>query len=104
MNEFKLEVANTNEYFGMLEEDEVVVSTVIQPKGNGEDLAVMEIQGQLIVSPFTRFGNQILLVGERIRVLRVQHVKIIGKVIDGTHKQNKKTDAVTSALVIQPVN
>lgn len=40
MNGFKLEIANDNEFIGLLEGDEVLVSTVEQPRSNGKDLAV----------------------------------------------------------------
>ena len=62
----------------------MLVSTVKQPRSNGKDLAVFEAAGESFISDFTRFGNQILLLGESIQVVREHQVKIIGKVISGT--------------------
>ncbi|KOP72395.1 hypothetical protein AMS59_15810 [Lysinibacillus sp. FJAT-14745] len=56
MNGFKLEIANDNEFLGLLEGDEVLVSTVEQPRSNGKDLAVFKAAGERFVSTFTRFG------------------------------------------------
>lgn len=61
----------------------MLVSTVEQPRSNGKDLAVFEAAGECFISPFTRSGNQIILLGERIQVVREHQVEIIGKVIDG---------------------
>lgn len=79
--EFKLEIMNDCVVLGLLEGDEVLVSTVEKPRSNGKDLAVFEAAGELSISTFTRLGNQIILLGERIRVVREHQVKIIGKVI-----------------------
>lgn len=101
--EFKLEVMNDCMVLGLLEGDEVLVSTVEQPRSNGKDLAVFEAAGERFVSPFTRFGNQIMLLGECIKVVREHQVKIIGKVIGGT-LENEKAVAATTASKIQLVN
>lgn len=102
-NTFILEVSNDNEFLGLLEGDEVLVSTVEQPRSNGKDLAVFDIAGEHFISNFTRFGNQIMLLGERIQVVREHQVKIIGKVIGGT-LGNEKAVAATTASNIQLVN
>lgn len=75
----------------------MLVSTVEQPRSNGKDLAVFEAAGECFISPFTRFGNQIMLLGERIQVVLEHQVKIIGKVINGS-LGNEKAVAVTTAL------
>jgi len=103
MNGFKLEIANDNEFLGLLEGDEVLVSTVEQPRSNGKDLAVFEAAGDCFISAFTRFGNQIMLLGERIQVVREHQVKIIGRVIGGT-LENEKAVAATTSSNIQLVN
>lgn len=64
-NLFTLEISNTNSVLGLLEGDEVIVSAMEKPKGNGKDIAVFEVDGERIVSTFTRFGNQIMLLGEK---------------------------------------
>lgn len=97
---FLLEVSNDNELLGLLEGDEVLVSTMELPRGNGKDLGVFEAAGEHFISTFTRFGNQIMLLGERIRVVREHQVKIIGKVIGGT-LENEKAVAATTATKIQ---
>ncbi len=101
--EFKLEIMNDCMSLGLLEGDEVLVSTVEQPRSNGQDLAVFEAAGECFISPFTRFGNQIMLLGERIQVVREHQVKIVGKVIGGT-LENEKAVAATTAPKIQLVN
>ncbi|MGE8037960.1 hypothetical protein [Lysinibacillus sp. NPDC093692] len=101
-SEFKLEVMNDCIGLGLLEGDKVLVSTE-QPRSNGKDLAVFEAAGERFISPFTRFGNQILLLGESIQVVREHQVKIIGKVIGGT-LGNEKAVAATTASKIQLVN
>ncbi|WP_369354306.1 hypothetical protein [Lysinibacillus capsici] len=103
MNGFKLEITNDNEFLGLLEGDEVLVSTVEQPRGNGKDLAVFEAAGERFISTFTRFGNQIMLLGERIQVVREHQVKIIGKVIVGS-LGNEKAVAATTASEFQLTN
>ncbi|WP_146551208.1 hypothetical protein [Rummeliibacillus sp. SL167] len=65
---FSLEISNTNNGLGLLEGDGVIVSTIEQPQGNGKDLAVFEVAGQRFVSTFTRFGNQIMLLGEKYKL------------------------------------
>ncbi|KUF32853.1 hypothetical protein [Lysinibacillus sp. F5] len=95
--EFKLEVMNDCIGLGLLEGDEVLVSTVEQPRSNGKDLAVFEVAGECFISPFTRFGNQIMLLGERIQVVREHQVKIIGKVIDGSFERKEKAAAFADA-------
>lgn len=102
-NTFILEVSNDNEFLGLLEGDEVLISTVEQPRSNGKDLAVFEVAGECFISTFTNFGNQIMLLGERIQVVREHQVKIIGKVIGGT-LENEKAVATTTASNIQLVN
>lgn len=97
MNGFKLEITNDNEFLGLLEGDEVLVSTVEQPRGNGKDLAVFEAAGERFISPFTHFGNQIMLLGKRIQVVREHQVKIIGKVIDGSFERKEKAAAFADA-------
>lgn len=64
-NTFILEVSNNNEFLGLLEGDEVLVSTFEQPRSNGKDLAAF---GSILLVPSLDFGNQIMLLGERIRV------------------------------------
>ncbi|MDM5246332.1 hypothetical protein [Lysinibacillus sp. G4S2] len=93
MSEFKLEISNDNNYLGLLEGDEVLVSTVEQPRSNGKDLAVFEAAGVRFVSTFTRFGNQIMLLGECIQVVREHQVKIIGKVIERSFEGKEKAAA-----------
>lgn len=97
MHEFKLEVSNDNNYLGLLEGDEVLVSTVEQPRSNGKDLAVFEAAGERFISSFTRFGNQIMLLGERIRVVREHQVKIVGKVIERSFEGKEKAEAFADA-------
>lgn len=97
MNGFKLEITNDNEFLGLLEGDEVLVSTVEQPQSNGKDLAVFEAAGECFISPFTRFGNQIMLLGERIQVVREHQVNIIGKVIGGSFEGKEKAAALADA-------
>ncbi|WP_285398972.1 hypothetical protein [Lysinibacillus sp. fls2-241-R2A-57] len=97
MSEFKLEISNDNNYLGLLEGDEVLVSTVEQPRSNGKDLAVFEAAGVCFVSTFTRFGNQIMLLGEHIRVVRKHQVKIIGKVIERSFEGKEKAVALADA-------
>lgn len=65
-SEFKLEVMKDCIGLGLLEGDEVLDSTVEQPQSNGKDLAVFEAAEECFISPFTSFGNQIMLLGERI--------------------------------------
>lgn len=55
-SEFKLEVMNDCIGLGLLEGDEVLVSTVEQPRSNGKDLAVFEAVGDCFISAFTRLG------------------------------------------------
>lgn len=98
INTFILEVSNDNEFLGLLEGDEVLVSTVDQTRSNGKDLAVFEAVGERFISPSTRSGNQIMLLGERIQVVREHQEKIIGKVIGGTLGNEK---AVTTTSNIQ---
>ncbi|MED4075289.1 hypothetical protein P4645_03430 [Lysinibacillus fusiformis] len=52
--EFKLEIMNDCVALGLLEGDEVLVSTVEKPRSNGKDLAVFEAAGELSISTFTR--------------------------------------------------
>lgn len=96
-NLFSLEISNTNSVLGLLEGDEVIVSAIEQPKGNGKDLAVFELSGEHFVSTFTRLGNQILLLGEKIQVVREHQIKIVGKVVGGSHWSIEKAPAVTGA-------
>ncbi|WP_427107950.1 hypothetical protein [Lysinibacillus xylanilyticus] len=92
-NTIILEVTNDNEFLGLLEGDEVLVSTAEQPQSNGKDLAVFEAAGEHFVSTFTRFGNQIMLLGERIQVVREHQVKIVGKVIKRSFEGKEKAAA-----------
>ncbi|WP_405026697.1 hypothetical protein [Lysinibacillus boronitolerans] len=54
----------------------LVVQPILQ-----SGLAVFEAAGECFISLFTRFGNQNMLLGERIQVVREHQVKIIGKVM-----------------------
>lgn len=94
---FLLEVSNDNELLGLLEGDEVLVSTVEQPRSNGKDLAVFEAAGEHFISTFTRFGNQIMLLGDRIQVVREKQVKIVGKVIERSFEGKEKAAAFADA-------
>lgn len=94
-NEFKLEIVNNCEALGLLEGDEVVYCPQTAPRANGGDLAVLEVKGELLVAAFTKYGSQYLIIGERIQVYKQQQVRIIGKVVDGTHLETKKPTAVT---------
>ncbi|MDM5351558.1 hypothetical protein QUF65_11730 [Lysinibacillus sphaericus] len=96
-SEFKLEVSNDNELVGLLEGDEVLVSTVELPRSNGKDLAAFEAAEERFISTFTRFGNQIMLLGERIQVVREHQVNIIGKVIGGSFVGKEKAAALADA-------
>lgn len=87
METFWLEVRNGCKAFGFLEGDEVLVSTNEVPAANGIDLALFELAGERFISRFTRYGSQILLLGDRIQPVRANQLKIIGKIIDGTHKK-----------------
>lgn len=87
---FTLEIVNDNEFLGLLEGDEVQVSTIEQPRANGKDIALLEVDRKQFLSTFTRLGNQILLLGERIQVIRMEHVKVLGKVVGGSFEENKK--------------
>lgn len=75
----------------------MLVSTVEQPRSNGKDLALFDVAGESFISTFTRFGNQIMLLGERIQVVREHQVKIIGKVIGGTFEAKEKAVAFADA-------
>lgn len=94
-NEFKLEIVNNCEALGLLEGDEVVYCPQTAPRANGGDLAVLEVKGELLVAAFTKYGSQYLIIGERIQVYKQQQVRIIGKVVDGTHLEIKMPTAVT---------
>lgn len=94
-NEFKLEIVNNCEALGLLEGDEVVYCPQTAPRANGGDLAVLEVKGELLVAAFTKYGSQYLIIGERIQVYKQQQVRIIGKVVEGTHLETKKPTAVT---------
>lgn len=96
-NTIILEIANDNEFLGLLEGDEVLVSTVEQPRSNGKDLAVFEAAGECFISTFTRFGTQIMLLGERIQVVREHQVKIVGKVIERSFEGKEKAAAFADA-------
>ncbi len=67
---FLLEISNDKELLGLLKGDEELVSTVEQPRSYGIDLAIFEAAGERFVSSFTRFSNQIMLLGERIQAVR----------------------------------
>lgn len=97
MNGFKLEITDDNEFLGLLEGDEVLVSTVEQPRSNGKDLALFEVAEEHFISPFARFGKQIMLLGERIQVVREHQVKISGKVISGSFEGKEKAAALADA-------
>lgn len=103
-NEFKLEVANTCEALGLLEGDEVVYCPQTAPRANGGDLAVLEIKGMLVVATFTKYGSQYLVIGDRIQSYRHHQVRIIGKVVDGSHVKTKKPTALTVGSFLQSVN
>lgn len=94
-NEFSLEVANTCEALGLFEGDEVTYSPHLAPRGNGKELAVMEINGQTVVAAYTKYGSQYIVIGDRIQTYKHHQVRIIGKVIDGSHVETKKPTAVT---------
>lgn len=98
-SEFKLEVINDCIGLGLLEGDEVLVSTVEQPRSNGKDLAVFEVAGECFISPFTRFGSQIMLLDECIQIVREHQVKIIGKVIGGILENEKAVAATTASNI-----
>ncbi|MGA3676017.1 hypothetical protein [Lysinibacillus agricola] len=95
--EFKLEVMNDCTALGLLEGDEVLVSTIEQPRSNGKGLAVFEAAGEHFISAFTRFGNRIMLLGERIHVVREHQVRIIGKVIGFSFVAKEKAAAFADA-------
>lgn len=94
-NEFKLEVANTCEALGLLEGDEVVYCPQTAPRANGGDLAVLEIKGELVVATFTKYGSQFLVIGDSIQVYKHHQVRIVGKVVDGSHVKAKKPTGAT---------
>lgn len=94
---FLLEVSNDNEFLGLLEGNEVLVSTVEQPRSNGKDLAVFEAARERFISPFTCFGEQIMLLGERIQLVREHQVKIVGKVIKRSFEGKEKAIAFADA-------
>lgn len=89
---FLLEVSNDNEFLGLLEGNEVLVSTVEQPRNNGNDLAVFEAARECLV---LSLAYQIMLLGERIQVVREHQVRIVGKVIERSCEGKEK--AITFA-------
>lgn len=103
-NEFSLEVANTCEALGLFEGDEVVYSPFLAPRGNGKELAVLEIKGELVVAAYTKYGTQYIIIGDRIQTYSHHQVRIIGKVVDGSHLDTKKPTAVTVGSLFQSVN
>lgn len=103
-NEFKLEVANNCEALGLLEGDEVVYCPQTAPRANGGDLAVLEIKGQLVVATFTKYGSQYLVIGDHIQSYRHHQVRVIGKVVDGSHVKTKKPTGATVGSFLQSVN
>ena len=90
---FKLEIANDCVALDLLEGDEIIYTPVIKPRANGEDLAVMDINGEIVVAPYTKFGTQYIIMGDRFSVFKDHQVRILGKVIGGSHEQNKKPAA-----------
>lgn len=94
-NEFSLEVANTCEALRLFEGDEVVYSPFLTPRGNGKELAVLEIKGETVVAAYTKYGTQYIVIGDRIQVYAHHQVRIIGKVVGGSHVDAKKPTAAT---------
>ena len=103
-NEFRLEVANTCEALGLLEGDEVVYSPQATPRSNGKDLAVMEIKGETVVAVYTKYGTQYIVIGDRIQVYPHHQVRIVGKVVGGSHVDAKKPTAATVGSFVQSAN
>lgn len=87
--EYLLEVENSNAALNILEGDEVLISPLETPKGNGKDMALLEINGVQFISTYTRYGKFILLLTGEIRSLPADCVKILGKVIGGSIEEIK---------------
>lgn len=87
--EYLLEVENSNAALNLLEGDEVLVSPLEAPKGNGKDMALLEFNGVQFISTYTRYGKFILLLTGEIRTLPADSVKILGKVTGGSFEDKK---------------
>lgn len=103
-NEFKLDVVNDCVTLGLFEGDEIIYSPHLTPRGNGKELAVLEINGQTVVAAYTKYGTQYIIIGDRIQTYKHHQVRIIGKVMDGSHVETKKPTAATVGSFIQSVN
>ena len=89
-NLFSLEVESSN-MPSIIVGDEVIVDPNTAPRGNGEDIGVFEKNHENFISKFTRFGNQIILIGEngQIQVVKAAEVNIIGKVVGGSFEMEE---------------
>lgn len=94
----RLEVENGVAMMGFDKGDFVVIDTGKFPRSNGEELGMFKMNGESFISPFTRFGKQILFLqkGQPIRVVREERVEIIGTVV-GHEFSKEKAPAVTGA-------
>ena len=82
-NLFSLEVVSSNMQ-SIIVGDEVIVDPNVAPRGNGKDIGFFVKNGEKFISTFTRFGNQIILLGEKTQVVKATDVEIIGSVIGGS--------------------
>lgn len=90
-NLFSLEVEFSNMQ-SIIVGDEVIVDSNIAPRGNGKDIAVFVLIGEeKFISAFTRFGNQIILIGEngQIQVVKASEVHAIGTVVGGSFEMDE---------------
>jgi len=95
MKAITMEVQNDNVVMDLLEGDEVMVDLAREPRGNGKELGLFEVDGEKFVSRFTRFGKQLLFLGEGqpIRPIYADRVRILGTVIEDTEKAPAATGA-----------
>jgi len=103
---FSLEVDFSNMH-SIIVGDEVIVDPNITPRGNGKDIAVFVKNGEeKFISTFTRFGNQISLIGEdgQIQVVNLlkcmRSVRLLEEVLKSKKQLLKELENV-SRLIIQ---
>ena len=89
-NLFSLEVESSN-MPSIIVGDEVIVDPNTAPRGNGKDVGLFDKNDEKFISKFTRFGNQIILIGEngKIQVVKAAEVNIIGKVVGGSFEMEE---------------
>ncbi|MBO1005762.1 S24 family peptidase [Pseudogracilibacillus auburnensis] len=102
-NSFELEVAGNAMEPVLIEGDEIAVDIKLNPRTNGKDLAVIEVDGNYHICRLARFGRQLLMLHDNGPTVAIgeDRVKIIGKVVGATNysiNENNHSAANTMAI------